>query len=623
MGQSKDHPSSDGSSREELAAPKLTRRLSLSNLLFRSKSSRRAPLVSDLSQSAISLNEEGSITSIDTSSSVKLRRRRTIADMMGKIFKKKVEYLPVAPEEPARRTHRVSSYYASTQADEEGAGPAVAREEISQPSLVRRRTLMDIAAPRGDRPLKGTPHHETCSLRQGLALQELLSAPKAPDRPIQIITTTRCALLAADQLYQGTLTVSTRDLHFQALAFPARLNFRINHSEIVAILPIGHYGAKGIQVVTQLQSLRFVNIPERDKILRHVMKEWILYCRLMLVQCGTIRRSAAATPVPMPTPTPTPAAIPTSAAHRPLSCGCSKHYAVELARKQIPELPMVLAGFIFGGGLNGVEDSFAATQMRSLHDIQISLTPFGRNEHAQRHRVLFLLLPPNPPTEPLHLYNEQTVIRETADVVVVESVLRPEKTVDGGRAEARVRWCITRDSLFQQSSTVLVTGEMELNDEDTQASLMTTTLREAMLDHFAELLEALCHKITALYPPLPEQPVHVEESRWRRVPSRCKELWIFQILPGLRRLRPRRGDGRRMALVVILSLLIVFASSMLFSKRSRSRSRSRPRASLFTLQLTLGEYQRSAAININRELQETRDELAMARTRLAQLTQDI
>lgn len=588
------HPK-DHTSKNEPSSPKLGRRLSLSGL-FRSKSSRQAPSVSDFSQSSTSVNVEGSIASENTLER-KPSKKKVVADIMSKIFKRKSTYLPLASEETGGRTHRVSSYYIPAQETAEEAS-TTKLERPNQSLLMQRKSVMETRRNVSFQEELHSATKEICPDAPSRSITELFAPSKGPERPIQIRTTTRCALLLSEQLNQGTMTITTRDIHFQASAFPTRLNFRVNYSEIVAFLPISYYGAKGVQVATLQQCLKFVNIPERDDVTSLLMKEWIIYCRLMLVRCGTIKRARDTAPVPMATVL--------------LPCGCSRHYKTEMARKQIPALPMPLAGFLFGGGLHGVKESFMTTLMHSVYGIEISSAQFHHNENSNRHRVLTVTFPE--PTGPLHFRNEQTIIRETADLVVIECTLRPAHMGPRDPIEFKLCWCIRRDGLFTGTSTVVLTGETNMAEQGEQDVLMIKALRERALEHFTELLNAVYLRMATPDTVAESLSTNVELSSIRRTSLFLKQVWLFLILPKLRWLRFRQDELRRISLIALILVIILLVSGM-FTRRSYKVLPSE--------HLIFGEYQRSAAKNINNELQDTRSCLASVQTKLAVLERDL
>lgn len=367
---------------------------------------------------------------------------------------------------------------------------------------------------------------------------------------MKVLKATRCALIVADQLFQGTLTLNTRNLRFQASSLPTRLNLYLDYIEVVAVIPQPHYGSKALHLATQTRILKFVNMPERDETMEVLLEQWMAYCRMYLLDGHPARGGAAiwreksrSRRITFQEPDDVIA----------LPCGCSEHYATIMAQKTLPGTPLSLVNIIFGDGLSPSEGSYSTKFFDAWEGVKVSDAKWETDAKGEKHRTLLITMSdPNDTTKRIRYFIEQRLVRETADVYVIEGLLRPEEQ-SHGHHRLRARWCFTR-SRRGDETTVVITAELEsANGEEPMDTTAISWVMKAAIGGFSDLLDSLYDRLNS-----EEAEANVKEKTLLgKLLQFITEVWLFAVLPFINRYRPRDFNCRRYV-IFVFSLLIIF-----------------------------------------------------------------
>ncbi|PJF20025.1 hypothetical protein PSACC_00166 [Paramicrosporidium saccamoebae] len=505
-------PSSASSSMPSLvlsSAPKVARPFSLSSL-FRRKSSLTGQ----------------SLTTIDeTEERTALRRRHTVTDRVGKLLRRVSrrggEHKLLLDEvmEPMRH---VSSFYQS---------PTGSLAELQTGSMIELKSPVIKTA----QPLTPPPVPTVCT-------------QWSPDTvPFKVLTSTRCVLQHNERLIQGHLTVTTRKVHFQATSSQSRLHFEIPYTDIVAIIPSQYYGAGAVHLATQSRLVRIVNLPERTTTLRVLMDEWNMHCRCMLL--GT-----AHTPVRKLTMAQADwladvvddSALSGSNLSTKYPCGCDSHFAETVIETTLPGTPLALADTLFGG-LNGPQGSYMSSVFWVFEGAIIDEGPW---KDIPRHRSVKISVPdPTRPTQRLHYRNEQTVVREAADVFIVSSDVTAAAQGTIGLEGVRLRWCITRTGIIEESH-ILITGEAESTTQKLSLKTDEPFVFRVIVGRFEDLFAEIRLKNIVIPDPPPQT------GQIAQIWDRIRQTFIFVVGPTIMGSFPHtvRSPQRLLIAFFVLSL---------------------------------------------------------------------
>lgn len=550
--------------------PKHSRRFSLGGLL-RSRSliggTHRKDTPSISHDSLSSINE----TADHSSPSTGLHRRRTIADVMGKLFRRK-SYMPLPSGDSSARSHRVSSYYMTAEgpasdkdlASTGGGDSPKPSQQDSTASLARRKSCVELKAPErlrstltNRRAVNTSCNEDILSYFRPPSLQRLVRGAS------KVLDSTRCALILLDRLYQGTLTLTTEDLGFQSTAFPSRLSFRLAYFDIVAIVPVKHFGSRGLQVATQSQTIKFVNVPNRNATLRTLTEAWLSTCKMHLLPQDEHGASLRRMRLQVETHSDgdgrqdddnsSPAQV---------VCPCGGHYDLVLCERELVGIPLSLCSFIFGGGLVGDrQESFATHFFTERENITARNAEWCRNHQGVLVRTLKMQIPdPREPAATVPYRNEQMILKEAPDFMCVEAVMRPDQALRSHKLH--VRWCITREGPTAHTSRVVVSAATESGspnapvDKHTEAWLM----RVAVGDYSA-LLDAIDAKLNELQQQVGDKASVPEASLLARMWGYLWEILLFGVVI---RWQEARISPRRLALAMLILFgglaLILFCS---------------------------------------------------------------
>jgi hypothetical protein len=386
----------------------------------------------------------------DDSSASSLHRRKSIADVMGKLFKKK-EKIPGM--DPNQREHRVSSIYFG---DSRGPSRAMSSFDVTNdlPKVLEEND--NIAAQ------KCTPEESISSYFAPT------SSPPIEQISLRVLTSSRCALLFKDALFQGHLTLTSRHVRFQSSTLPSRLVFTIRYTDIVAVVPQQHYGAGAIQLATQSRLVKLVNFPARDNTLAILLDEWRVHCRRHLLGLEDNTTHMITAPI-----------VDDNRRNEQerdeiLPCGCGEHYGQEILQMKLPTAPINIASIIFGGNLAGNHTSLYSSHFRAIQDGAVIDDADWTLTDGTRQRSLLASIPG--PHAVQHYTIKQSIIRETADVISVDVQMHAR----GYKGTYHLRWCITRNQQVQEGSSLILTGESDTSKATILSKIATSSYDDMM-----------------------------------------------------------------------------------------------------------------------------------------------